>query len=415
MPTTAPLDPRETPDHPPQRPPVRLTSTTPRRRIAAFVVVGLLIVAGLAATGMYVWARTSTDTSQLARALVWGESAVGDQDRFPAQVIEAGDDVAAFGRVEGDPLAEFRGRDGERLEQLLTNNQTTALIVLRGDDVLYEKYVNGSSRDTMQTSFSVAKSFTATLIGIAVGEGIIAGLDDPVTDYLPELVDRDERYTEITLRHLLTMSSGLSFDDGGGPWDDPANTYHGTDLRSAVLATPRIIGPPGEVFHYNDWNVIMLGVALERAAGMRVADYAATRVWQPMGAEADGSWSLDSERHRFEKMFVGLNARAIDFARFGWLYLNDGHNGRNQVIPAEFVHEATRVDTTTDPATDYQYLWWIDEARSAYYANGDHGQFIYVDPAADIVIVRNGTGIGNIDWIPLLGDIAEFVDHQFAG
>mgnify|MGYP001815781039 CR=1 FL=1 len=145
---------------------------------------------------------------------------------------------------------------------------------------------------------------------------------------------------------------------------------------------------------------------------MQVTDYAATRLWQPMGAEADGSWSLDSDRHRFEKMFVGLNARAIDFARFGWLYLNDGHNGDNQIISAAFVQEATRVDTTTDPAGEYQYLWWIDEARNSYYANGDHGQFIYVDPGADIVIVRNGTGIGNIDWIPLLGDIAEYAPQH---
>jgi len=127
-----------------------------------------------------------------------------------------------------------------------------------------------------------------------------------------------------------------------------------------------------------------------------------------MGAEADGSWSLDSDRHGFEKMFVGLNARAIDFARFGRVYLNRGRNGDNQIVPADFVDEATRVDTTTDPASDYQYLWWIDRARSSYYANGDHGQFIYVDPDADIVIVRHGTGPGEIDWIPFLGDVADF-------
>lgn len=377
-------------------------------RMAGLVLAGVLLVAGLATTGLYVWARNSTDTSQFARSLLWGESAFGDQHRFPSRAISAGDDKLELGTAEGAALAEYRSGDGEDLEQMLGDNQTTAFIVLRGDDLVYEQYFNGSDHDALQTSFSVAKSVTATLIGIAVDEGIFTSLDDPVTDYLPELAERDEGYRQITLRHLLTMSSGLSFDDGGGPWDDPANTYHGTNLRSAVLDTPRIEGPPGEIFHYNDWNVIMLGLALERASGMQVTDYASTRLWQPMGAEADGSWSLDSDRHRFEKMFVGLNARAIDFARFGWLYLNDGHNGDDQVIPPEFVQEATQVDTTTDPARDYQYLWWIDEAQNSYFANGDHGQFIYIDPGADVVIVRNGTDVGNIDWIPFLANIATY-------
>ena len=186
------------------------------------------------------------------------------------------------------------------------------------------------------------------------------------------------------------MSSGLSFDDGASPWADPANTYHGIDLRTAVLTKPGIVDSPGTVFHYNDWNVVLLGLILERSSGMTVSEYTETRLWQPMGAEAQGSWSLDSEQHGFEKMFVGVNGRAIDLAKLGWIYLNAGKNGSNQVVSAEWVDEATRTDTTTDPAADYQYLWWIDEANDAYFANGDHGQFIYVDPTAEVVIVRQG-------------------------
>lgn len=381
----------------------------PALRVGLLGLTSVLLLAGLGTIGLVVWAHNSTDSSQLARALVWGESAFGDQDRFPTRVVSAGDDVLEFGAVSGNPLAGYRSSAGETLDQLLASNDTTAFIVLHGDDLVYEQYFNGSSHDALQTSFSVAKSFTATLIGIAVEDGPFTSLDDPVTSYLPELTDQDARYDEITLRHLLTMTSGLSFTEGSGPWDDPANTYHGTDLRSAVVNIPTIEGPPGQVFHYNDWNVIMLGIALERASGIPVADYAAVNLWQPMGAEANGSWSLDSDRHGFEKMFVGLNARAMDFARIGRLYLNDGRNGNQQVVPAEFVDEATRLDTTTDPASEYQYLWWIDEARNSFFANGDHGQFIYVNPDADIVIVRHGTGPGNVDWIPLFGELTDFV------
>lgn len=362
-------------------------------------------------TGAYIWALKATDTSQLARALVWGDSGFGDQELFPARRISAGSEKVIFEEATGSQVGNFE-YGGVGIGELAEANQTTALIVLHGDVLLYEQYFNGSSHDSVQTSFSVAKSFTATLLGIALEEGLVRGLGDSVTDYVPELAQRDPAFTEITLLHLLTMSSGLSFDHGSSPWADPANTYYGTDLRSSLLDTPYPEGLPGAVFDYNDWNVILLGMVLERATGMSVAEYTESRLWQPMGAEADGSWSLDSTQHGFEKMFVGVNGRAIDFAKLGWLYLHDGRNGSKQVIPEAFIAEATSNNITTDPAPEYQYLWWIDENRDAYYANGDHGQFIYVDRAAQLVIVRHGRSPGDVDWVQLMGDMARWLAPQ---
>ncbi len=145
---------------------------------------------------------------------------------------------------------------------------------------------------------------------------------------------------------------------------------------------------------------------------MPVTEYMETVLWQPMGAEANGSWSLDSERQGFEKMFVGVNGRAIDFAKLGWLYLHEGHNGDRQVVPSTFVAEATAVDTATDPAREYQYLWWIDEEQRVYFANGDHGQLIYVDPDADLVIVRHGRSPGGVDWIRYMGELTDWLEPQ---
>ncbi len=368
---------------------------------------------GLIAVGVYVWALTATDTSQFARALVWGESSFGDQDRFPTRAMAASTEPVTFRPASDSPVAAYvDDRRDIPLEQILEGSDTTAFIVLHGDELLYEGYFNGSSHESVQTSFSVAKSFIATLVGIALDEGFIDDLDEPVTTYIPELAQRDAGFSDITLRHLLVMSSGLSFDDGGSPWADPANTYHGTNLRSAAITKPSIVGPPGLVFDYNDWNVILLGLVLERSTGMPVAEYMESRLWQPMGAEADGYWSLDSDRHEFEKMFVGVNGRAIDFAKLGWVYLHEGRNGDRQVVPSDFVAEATRQDVTTDPAPEYQYLWWVDQGRSSYFANGDHGQFIYVDPAADLVIVRHGRHPGDLNWVQLMGDLAEWLDPQ---
>lgn len=130
-----------------------------------------------------------------------------------------------------------------------------------------------------------------------------------------------------------------------------------------------------------------------------------------MGAEAQGSWSLDSDRHGFEKTFVGVNGRAIDFAKLGWLYLHAGNNGNSQVVPSDFVEEATRNDTMTDPAADYHDRWWIDVERDSYFAHGDHGQFIYVDPDAELVVARNGRN-GDLDWVDFIGDLADWLQPR---
>ena len=310
-----------------------------RSRPWLLAISAVLMIIGVGGIGVYGWALGATDSSQFARALVWGESAYGDQDRFPSLAVHAPEDPVSFESVSGSPVASYVGEAGDlALEDLLENTDTTAFIVIHGDSLLYEGYFNDSSHEDVQTSFSVAKSFVATLVGIAIDEGSLAGLDEPLTSYVPELLERDARFGDITLRHLITMSSGLSFDDTSSPWADPANTYHGTNLRDAALSKPNIVGPPGTEFHYNDWNVILLGLILERATGMSVTDYTESRLWQPMGAEADGSWSLDSEKHGFEKMFVGVNARAIDFAKLGWIYLNDGRNGARQVVSSDFVN-----------------------------------------------------------------------------
>ncbi len=201
------------------------------------------------------------------------------------------------------------------------------------------------------------------------------------------------------------------------PWHDPANTYHGRNLREAALTQTEVAEGPGIRFHYNDWNLPLVGLVLERATGMSVSEYMQTRLWQPMGAEADGSWSLDSATSGFEKVFVGINATAIDFAKLGWLYLNEGRNGHTQVVSSAFVADATRIDTTTDPASHYQYYWWIDEDRNSYYAQGDHCQYIYVAPAADLVLVRHGRSCGDtdevdVDWAGFLGGLVDWLGPQ---
>jgi len=350
--------------------------------------------------GIFLWAYLSTGTSLVARGIVWGDSDYGDLYRFPARLIRASSNPVLFDPGSEDLVSQLKITDESMqvvdmpFETFLEITNAKAFVVLHGNQLLYEGYFNGSDRNSMQTSFSAAKSFTSTLVGIAINEGFIHSLNDPITKYLPELLDQDPRFQAITIHHLITMSSGLRWDrSDSNPFSDDFITYYSPDLRSTALDS-QIIEAPGLRFVYNDYNPLLVGLILERATGLPVSDYMQTRLWQPMGAEADGSWSLDSEKSGFEKMFVGVNGRAIDLIRLGWLFLNNGRNGAVQVVPESWVQEATRLDSIHDPSAEYQYYWWIDPETGGYYAEGDKCQFIYIYPKVDLVLARFGTDCG---------------------
>jgi CubicO group peptidase (beta-lactamase class C family) len=384
----------------------------------------LILVLALMAGGIYLWAYLSTGTSLVARGIMWGDSDAGDLYRFPSRQVQASANPVYFEPVSEDILsqlpvtAEALQPENMPFATMLEKTNTTAFIVLHGNQLLYERYFNGADRESMQTSFSVAKSFTSTLVGIALEEGFIHSLDDPITDYLPELSDRDPRFEKITIRHLLTMMSGLRWDrSGSNPFSDDFLTYYSPDLRTTTMEA-QIVEAPGQRFLYNDYNPALLGMILERATGMSVSEYMETRLWQPMSAEGDGSWSLDSESSGFEKMYVGLNGRAIDFTKLGWLFLNNGKNGAMQVVPQAWVELSTNTDEAiyTDQgkyANYYQNYWWLDDENDAYYAEGDKCQFIYVYPKADLVLARFGTDCGDyVFGIGWMVEIAKWLESE---
>jgi CubicO group peptidase (beta-lactamase class C family) len=266
---------------------------------------------------------------------------------------------------------------------------------------------------------SVAKSVLSVLVGIAIGEGRIGSVDDPITRYVPELLGRDRRFGRITLRHLLAMRSGLRYEESGGPWGDDTATYYAPDVRKLALEGTEVVEEPGRRFHYNNFNPLLVGLALERAVGMPVATYLEHRLWQPLGMEADGSWSLDSQASGFEKMESGLNARAIDFAKLGLLYARGGAWQGRQLVPRAWVQDSTVVPTGGGliPTPRYGYLWWVQDDRSppALFARGKYGQHIYVVPKDDLALVRLGTDTGGQQWPQLLSDLAARLDRATTG
>jgi CubicO group peptidase (beta-lactamase class C family) len=389
-----------------------------RRRTALIISLPALAAGGwiLAASILY-------SPVYVARVITWGESDVGDYlNNFPTRRLTASPDRQRLpiGLAEARVEAVLKTAAGvESLDAFLAETETQSLIVIHDDEVVFERYSNGWRRDSMVTSFSVAKSFVSTLVGIAIDEGLIGSIDDPITAYLPELVERDARFEHIAIRHLLTMSSGLEYQDSG--WfmfngDDPLTTYH-PDQRKLALANTRIGGPPGETFSYNKYHPQLLGIVLERATGMSVTAWTQSRLWDPLGMEYDGAWTLDSDASGFEKLEAGLNARPIDFAKLGSLFLHEGRWNAQDIVSSDWVALATG----TNPADRapgiadgryYALMWWGVERNAEspdFYAWGDHGQFIYVSPGDDVVIVRTGVeyGVPAATWTSIFAETAD--------
>ena len=381
--------------------------------LLASSVFGLLVVALL---GVYGWAWSSTDESTMARALIWRESDVGDQHRFPARRIPASTRTSSLrAGIEPDLVVSSEGKE---LDEFLSDTETFAFLVVHEDRLVYEGYFDGATRETLQTSFSAAKSFVSTLVGIAIDAGLIDSVDDRVTDYLPELAARDPGFRQITLRHLLTMSSGIRYREGGFPsLGDDTYTYYGVDLRDVALNRVEIDGPPGVAWQYNNYHPLLLGLVLERVTGTSVSDFMARRLWQPLGAEADATWNLDSDGSEFEKLESGLNARPVDYARFGLLFLHNGRWNGRRIVSEDWVRAATGADPATDSAYyhGYRYFWWIDVERPGrFYALGKYGQYIYVAPDANAVVVRFGRdwGVGNVAWLATFREVADELERR---
>ena len=312
-------------------------------KVIKVIGIGIAALAGLVAV-IIIAAALVYPPEYVYRVLTWRESDAFDWQKFPSHPLSAS--VAPF-HFEDEPeprVAELFGElvQVEDWDQFLAENQTQAFIVIQDGKVLYENYFNGTRRDSIVTSFSVAKSFVSTLIGLAVQDGSITSVEDPITKYLPELAERDPRFDGITIRHLLRMESGLEYEEFR-PFlfnsDDPLTTYF-PDQRELSLENTHIIAPPGQYFHYNKYGPQLLGMILERSTGMSVTEYMQAKLWEPLGMEFDGSWSTDSLESDFEKMETGVNARAIDFAKLGVLFLNDGVWGEEQLVSEAWVDEA---------------------------------------------------------------------------
>ncbi len=397
--------------------------------IAIGALAAILLLIGVT------WALASPDQAlYLAREMAWDGATVWDYQKYPQRPIHNAPTAFHFAQNASPQLFQSVAYpSGSQVvpagfDQFLAANHTTSFIVIQDGAILYEKYFNGYGRNSIVPSFSMAKSLISALVGIAVEERAIASLDDPMVAYLPEL--RGRGLDTVTIRHLVSMSSGIRCtrsDDmpsllSKWPFNDKQMAYSYPNLRSLALsATPTGI-PPGAQFDYCDYNPLLLGLILERTTHQSLARYLEEKIWQPVGTEYPGSWDLDSQASGFEKAEVGINGRAIDFAKFGQLYLNHGAWNGRQIIPAAWVVEST-APIPNDPRAyspagaaawkaenGYaKYLWWgriRADGSYDYMAWGAQGEFIFISPKARAVVVRFGIDEGAVDsWANVFEEV----------
>jgi CubicO group peptidase (beta-lactamase class C family) len=320
-------------------------------------------------------------------------------------------------------------------EEALKKSGTMTLIVIRNDSIIYQWERKGYTNSKVIPSFSLAKSFVSVLTGIAVDEGYIKSIDDPITNYL-DYLDK-EKFGKITIQHLLDMQSGIKFNENYfNPFSDIAKYYYGTHLKK-YLSHLDVEYEAGKKFRYISINTQILGLILEKATGKSLTEYLQEKLWTPLGMEYEASWSIDSKKHNTEKAFCCINGRAKDYAKLGRLMLNKGNWNGKQIVSKKYI-EATTTFSKSKNGFIYSNLFWhtrdyypvsdsnkiarpygvhvsakdssklhLYKASGEYYAQGLLGQYVYVAPKKNMIFIRMGKREGGIIWSYLFKSIAE--------
>ncbi len=320
------------------------------------------------------------------KAIFFGRPDGKDINRSPSERIASSENCFEFFREENGIGRRVRVNDwGDgkpflvSLEALKNKHKVRSLTVIRNDTILYEGYGMGKTASDVHASYSIAKSFTSALIGIAISEGHIGSVRDLVTDHIPELKGM-EHADDLRIEHLLNMTSGIRYR-----LRNDAVIYYGRDVTKA-LGHVQFAHRPGTFQEYVNINVQLLGIILQRATDMTPAAYMTQKLWKPLGMCSDALWTIDRKGNNLT--FCCMGATALDYAKFGRLYLRNGNWEGRQLVPEEWVSRSLARDTTEGSSFGYNYGWHIGEAEYGdFMADGMDKQHVYVHPDKNIIIV----------------------------
>ncbi|MBC5775665.1 serine hydrolase [Pontibacter sp. KCTC 32443] len=353
------------------------------RKAKRFTFGGVLLL-GLVAAWLHM-----TDKNYIYKALVYNFADIDDHLIFDQRTVDAP------AKAQPWPLASNYNRItwADTLQNQHQQLGSVAFLVVHRDSILHEQYWDGYSDKSKSNSFSMAKSIVSILVGAALRDGYIKGIDQPVSDFLPSF--KEGAKSKIAIKHLLMMSSGLNWDESyANPLSVTTEAYYGTNLKK-VIKRLEAVEEPGQTFSYKSGDTQILGMVVEAATGKSLSRYAEDKLWKPLGAEHDAEWSVDNPTG-IEKAYCCFFSNARDFARIGKLYLQNGVWDGDTIVDPAYVRASLTpngLQNSSGQPADYGYQWWLlpnYKGQNIFYARGILGQYIIVIPEKEIIIVRLG-------------------------
>ena len=310
-----------------------------------------------------------------------------------ANVIEAGG--AAFPIPKGEPI-----NIPMDVKTYMHEQRTAGLVIIQDGKLRLEKYGLGFDAQGQWTSFSVAKSFTSTLVGAAINDGFIFSIEDKVSDYIPGL--KGSAYDDVSIQQLLTMTSGVRWNEDYEDKNSDVALFNEHEAEPGLDATVSYMralpreAPAGEKWAYKTGETNLIGVLVSSATGKTLSEYLSEKIWTPFGMEQNGSWLLGATGHEISGCCIQASTR--DFARFGLFMLGGAQIDGKPVLPEDWIAAATtRQADIGRPGKGYGYQWWTDDDGS-FAAQGIFGQGIFIDPKRKLVIASNSNWTRATDY-----------------
>lgn len=330
---------------------------------------------------------TITSCTVLYRTVRYGGEDIDDYNVFPAYNLNENENKFLFKKSDNklidtlDIKWDYGNITYHNLDSLLKNTSTRAFLIIRNDSIIYENYFRGYKRKDISTVFSVSKSVTSLLIGIAIDEGYISSINDPVTKYISEFKNADPMFEKLRIKDLLDMRSGIKFNESYAfnPFSKIARLYYGSN-QFLILKRLGFECEPGTKHEYQSTSTAILGIVIEKATQQNFAKYFEDKVWKPLGMENTAKWSLDDKKHQSAKAYGGLSISAIDLAKIGRLYLNGGKYDNTQIVSEQWIKETLTPNVNNN---GYQNQWYsfsgngLDSTGNKYFNDSITAQKVW--------------------------------------
>lgn len=303
-------------------------------------------------------------------------------------------------------------KETEALSQINETNGTVAYVIIKNDSIWFENYYDGFSENSKSNSFSMAKSYVSGLMGVAIQQGYIKSLDQPVSDYLPTF--SEGLAAKMTVGDLSSMSSGTNWNEAYySPLSITTRAYFDDDLSKVILGL-KVIDEPGKKYKYASGDTQMLAMVIEKATGKKLYKYLEESFWKPLGCENATLWQVDSKEADLIKAYCCIASNAKDFARYGKLFKDHGKWNGKQILDSAFV--AKSVTPRFKESPEYGYGWWLKQqnGKNFFMMRGHLGQYVIVEPNDNVIIVRLGHSKGTgAEVASFTEDITTYIDEAY--